>query len=154
MASGAKNDGTYGRLWYAEPIRQEEVAFESSVFLLTKAKAEELKTTPAGPVQPQPGAPPGPEPEPGPEPDPGAGPEPTPGAQTTTLRLAGTVPPEVWNRLGTKILPKLRSGDDLSVGIEFSVSVDAQFAQNTEAELRQILTDLGLSDRVQVERSQ
>ena len=153
LASGAKNDGTYGRLWYAEPIRQEEVVFESSVFLLTKAKAEELRTASGGPAQPQPGPTPGPGPEPEPEPEPGSDPEPTPGAQTTTLRLAGTVPPEVWNRLGTKILPKLRSGDDLSVGIEFTVNVGSQFAQNTEAELRQILTDLELSDRVCVERS-
>ena len=151
LASGAKNDGTYGRLWYAEPIRQEEVAFESSVFLLTKAKAEQLKTTPEGPAQPQPTPDSGPEPEP--EPEPGPDPEPTPGAEKTTLRLAGTVPPEVWNRLGTKVLPKLRSGDDLSVGIEFSVSVGSQFVQNLEAELQQILADLGLGDQVRVGRS-
>ena len=78
---------------------------------------------------------------------------PTPGAQKTTLRLSGTLPPEVWNRLGTKVLPKLRSGDDLSVGIDFSVSVGSGFAQNMEAELQQILDDLGLSDRVRVEKS-
>ena len=45
--------------------------------------------------------------------------------QRTTLRLAGAVPPEVWNRLGTRILPKLRSSDDLNVKNDFSVSVDA-----------------------------
>ena len=151
LASGAKDDGTYSRLWYAEPIRQEEVAFESNVFLLTKAKAEELKTTRGGSPSPQPGPGSGPEPEP--EPEPGPSPEPTPGAPKTTLRLAGTVPPEVWNRLGTKVLPKLRSGDDLTVGIDFSVSVSSQFAQNMETELQQILDDLGLSDRVRVERS-
>ena len=150
LASGAKNDGTYVRLWYAEPIRQEEVAFESSVFLLTKAKAEELKTTPEGPAQP----PPGPTPGPGPEPEPEPGPEPTPGAQQTTLRLTGTVPPEVWNRLGTKVLPKLRSGDDLSVGIDFSVSIGSAFAKNMEADLQQILEDLGLGDQVRVRRSE
>ena len=61
-------------------------------------------------------------------------------------------PPEVWNRLGTKILPKLRSGDDLSVGIEFSVSVDSAFGKNMESELRQILDDLGLAGSVRIER--
>ena len=151
LASGAKDDGSYGRLWYAEPVRLEEVAFEASVFLLTKAKAEELKTTPGSAPQPQPRPAPGPGPEP--EPEPGPGPEPIPGAEKTTLRLAGTVPPEVWNRLGTKVLPKLRFGDDLNVGIEFSVSVNSQFAQNMETELQQILNDLGLSDRVRVEKS-
>ena len=64
------------------------------------------------------------------------------------------MPSEVWNRLGTKILPKLRSLDDLSVGIEFSVSVGSAFAQKTEMELRQILDDLGLRDRVRVEKTE
>ena len=81
-------------------------------------------------------------------------PKPRPDTQQTTLRLSGTVPPEVWNQLGTKMLPKLRSGDDLSVGIKFSVSVSSQFAQNMETDLQQILNDLGLGDRVRVERSE
>ncbi len=46
----------------------------------------------------------------GPEPEPGTGAEPTPGAAKATLSLSGTIPPEVRNRLGTEILPKLRSG--------------------------------------------
>ena len=149
LASGAREDGSFERLWFAEPINAEEVAFEADVFLLTRSKAEELKTTPEDlPRPPQ-------EPEPGREPEPETEPEPDPGLiqkdQKTTLRLAGTVPPEVWNRLGTRLLPKLRSGDDLSVGIELSVSVDSQFAQNLGMELKQILDDLNLSDRVRVE---
>ena len=144
LASGAKSDGTYGRLWFVEPIGQEEVAFESSVFLLTKAKAKELKVPPKQPPLPPPEPPP-----------PVIPPEPVPpaAASKTMLRLSGTVPPEVWNRLGTKVLPKLRSGDDLSVGIDFSVCVGSNLAQNIETELRQILNDLGLGDRVRIEKS-
>ena len=154
LASGTKGDGQYERLWYAEPIGAEEVAFEASVFLLTKTKAQKLKVPPEDLTQPQPEPTPSPGPEPEPEPEPGDGPEPSPGARKTILRLAGTVPPEVWNRLGTKMLPKLRSGENLSVGIEFSVSVSSQFAQNMEGELQQILDDLGLGDQVRVERSE
>ena len=153
LASGAKDGAQYERLWYAEPIGSDEVAFEASVFLLTKAKAEELRATPGVPPQPEPGPAPGPEAGPEPGPDPGPEPEPGPGDQKETLRLVGTVPPEVWNRLGTKVLPKLRSGDDLSIGIEFSVSVGSAFVKNMETELQQILNDLGLGDRVRVERS-
>ena len=154
LGSGSKPDGSYGRLWYAELIHQDEVAFESGVFLLTKAKAEELKAPPGDSTKPQPGSEPSPSPQPTLESEPEPDPEPDPGTQKTMLRLAGTVPPEVWNRLGTKVLPKLRSGDDLSVGIDFSVSVSTQFARNLEMELRQILNDLGLTDRVLVKRTQ
>ena len=128
LASGAREDGSFERLWYAEPINTEEVAFEADVFLLTRSKAQDLKTTPEDTPRPPL------EPEPRPEPEIETDPEPDPDLsqkdQKTTLRLAGTVPPEVWNRLGTRLLPKLRSGDDLSVGIQLSVSVDSQFAQN------------------------
>ena len=150
LASGVEDDG-YGRLWYAEPVRPEEVAFEPHVFLLTKVRAEQLRTAPED-QPPPPGSTPGPETGPVPETGPQPGPEPPPLDERTTLRLAGTVPSEVWNRLGTKLLPKLRSGDDVTVGVEFSVSVSSQFAQNMETELQQILQDLGLEGRVRIER--
>ena len=153
LASGAKNDGGYGRLWYAEPIYAEDVAFESSVFLLTKAKAEELKTPPVGPPQPQPGPAPSPGPQPEPEPETAPDPEPSPSAPKTTLRLVGAVPPEIWNRLGTKVLPKLRSGQDLKVDIDLSVSVSSALVKSMEMDLQQILHDIGLGDRVRVESS-
>ena len=158
LASGDKGDGQYGRLWYAEPVGVDEVAFESGVFLLTKAKAEQLRTTANDTESAQPGL--------QPTPSTTTGPGSTPGPNVTqvefpietgrkaTLRLKGTVPPEVWNRLGTRILPKLRSGDGLSVGVEFSVSVDAGMAQGFQLELRQALTDLGLQEQVSVETSQ
>ena len=65
--------------------------------------------------------------------------------------ISGDVPPEIWNRLGTKVLPKLRSGSDLKIGIEFSVTVDGQLAGNFKNDLMQILEDLSLTGRVQIE---
>jgi hypothetical protein len=68
-----------------------------------------------------------------------------------TLRLVGTVPPEVWNRLGTKILPKLRSGSKLRIALDFEVTVQAETAGSLAADLRQILQELGLGDAVRVD---
>ena len=152
LASGTGDDGGYERLWFAEPVGAEEVAFEASVFLLTKKKAETLRKAPEESR---------PHPEPSPEPYPEATPRPEPGptaesdsrSNTVTLRLTGTIPPEIWNRLGTKVLPKLRSGHGLSVGIELSVNVDAARAAAMEAELRQVLSELDLGDRVRLENS-
>ena len=93
--------------------------------------------------------PPAPEPQPVPIPRPD-GEEP---ARTATLRIRGTVPPELWNRLGTKLIPKLRSGEDLTVGIELSVKVSVAMADGTESELKQILDDLNLAGRVEISKA-
>jgi hypothetical protein len=65
--------------------------------------------------------------------------------------VIGNVPPEVWNRLGTKILPKLRVGSDLRVTVDFSVTVRAETAASLESEIRLALQELGLTEAVRVE---
>jgi hypothetical protein len=96
-----------------------------------------------------------PEPESGPDitPTPGSAPGSgsEPAASMRTLRLSGSVPPEIWNRLGTKILPKLRLGSELKIGLEFSVTVSADSANSLATDLQQILQELGLAESVKVE---
>jgi hypothetical protein len=156
LASGRKPDGGYERVWFNELLGADEVTFESGVFLLLKSKAKLLKTVPEPGAKSEPIS--GPELLPAgghgePSPDTGSEsePEPRPGAGTRTFRVFGDVPPEIWNRLGTKVLPKLRSGSDLKIGIEFSVTVEGQLAQSFETDLKQILEDLGLTGRIHVE---
>lgn len=151
LASGKKTDGAYERLWFQEMMAPDEVAFDAGVFLLRKSTAEALRAgKPAIPTpssEPQPPSPTVPVSEAGPTPEPG----PIATTSTRLLRVAGAVPPEVWNRLGTKILPKLRSGSDLKIGLEFSVTVSAESAAALANELKQILQELGLSEAVKVE---
>lgn len=156
LASGPKSEGSYERLWYAEPLPAEEVAFESGVVLLKKTRAEELRKSPGEEttkdtndtkkvhnqehehktglsdsiVVTPPTTPPAIEP------------------RCRTITLSGNIPSEVWNRLGTRVLPKLKSGKDLKIGIEFTVDVDSANAQDLQAELKQILADLGLQNSV------
>jgi hypothetical protein len=150
LASGQQSDGTYERVWFEQLISPEEAEFDSGVFLLTKAKAKSLK---AG-VAPSEGPRPIP-PEPSTETQPETGS--TPGVvkaaavSVVTLHLVGTVPPELWNRLGTKLIPKLRSSPDLKLGVDVSVTVDAGSARNLEAELRQAIEDLDLGSRISIE---
>ena len=67
--------------------------------------------------------------------------------------MIGTVPPEIWNRLGTKIIPKLRSGADLRIGVDFSVAISADLARTLESDLRQILEDLNLQNKIKIEQA-
>ena len=158
LASGLKPDGSYERVFFKEDMDSAEVTFESGVFLLLKAKAIELMASPE-PVLPGRAEPvPPPEPVPPTEPGSGSEPEPAPELGTKAFRIHGDVPPEIWNRLGTKILPKLRSAvpagrqdTDLKIGIDFSVTIDRQLERTFEADLRQILEDLGLTGRIQLE---
>lgn len=149
LASGQRQDGTYDRVWFEELLPPDEVTFEAGVFLLTKARAQALKKGK------KPGAE-GPTTEPQPQPQPPTTPptEPPVGPQTPRqrrLRLVGAVPPELWNRLGTRILPKLRSGSDLQIGVDFSLTMEDDVAQSLEPELKQILQDLGLADKIEIQ---
>jgi len=144
LASGQKPDGTYERIWFERAIGADEVAFESGVFLVAKDKAVSL----VAPPEPGPEPEPVPSPEPGPIPEPDPGPEPTPARRT--LRVHGEVPPELWNRMGTKLLPKLRSGEDLKVGIDLSVTVDGAVVESLRADLQRILEDLRIADKVEI----
>jgi hypothetical protein len=98
-------------------------------------------------------------PEPGPEPEPGPGPGPSvhlpaatlaAQAETRTIRLVGAVPSELWNRIGTKLLPKLKSGSDLKIEVNFSVTVQRDVVGSLAADLRQVLDELQLADKVQI----
>ncbi|MCY4199355.1 MAG: DUF499 domain-containing protein [Rhodobacteraceae bacterium] len=152
LASNAEEDGGYERIWYEELVGVEEVAFEPSVFLLTKARSEALRDRDSG-VPPSPSDEPSEvsrEPESETEEQPGT---PVPASDTPTrIRLSGTVPPELWNRLGTKVIPKLRTGVGLSVLVECSVEVPEAQAASLEGELRQALAELDLDGRVRVGR--
>jgi hypothetical protein len=159
LASGPKPDGTYERLWHRELMPADEVSFEPGVLLIKKSKVEALKKPPETKKpdeEPAKVKPPGPDPdtETGTEPelDEEAEPDETTLVPTSTpIRVAGQIPPEQWNRLGTRIVAKLRSHDDFTIEVVFSASVDGTAAGDIKAELRQALADLGLEDSFTIE---
>jgi hypothetical protein len=151
LASGNRSDGNYDRLWFEEPISSDEVNFDANVFLITKGKAKALRSR----SQEKPNT----EDVPTKEDKQPIEPEPPPTtksseeAPTVTLNLQGSIPPEIWNRLGTKLIPKLRSGSELKTQVIFSVLVDGKVVANFESELRQILDDLGLADKIRIDKA-
>ena len=160
LGSGRCTAGRFERVSFRETVLPEDVMFESDVYLLTRALAEQLKA----PTAPDTGTPAdgeevsddlaGGSTGPGPGPDVPVDPQPPmpPAPQARkSLRIHGDIPPEIWNRLGTKLLPKLRSGHDLKVGVTFELAADGAGADPLLADLRQILDDLQLADRIRVD---
>ena len=159
LASGQQPGGEYARVWFSEMLPPEEVAFDADVYLLTKAKAKALKMRPETEsvvvvATPSDGAE-------GTAPissvtsedlfsKPEAGTVATTAPGKKTLRITGTIPPEIWNRLGTKLLPKLKAGSELRIGLDFTVGLDTDAAAALQLELKQIFADLNLAERLQV----
>jgi hypothetical protein len=158
LASGRHPDGTFDRVWFEEAVAPDEVTFDAAVFLLKKPTAIQLKA-PTGPAPPTGEGPGSQGPGTGGEaanepasaqPEPPAVKGPTP-VSTRTLRLVGSITAEVWNRFGTRVIPKLRTGSDLKLGVDLSVTVESATSKQLEGELRQALEDVGLSDTVRIE---
>lgn len=157
LASGSRPDGTYNRVWFNGPVSEDEVEFTADVYLLRKERAKAL-TEAAASAEAEPAPPCAPVarehspmyPAPEGRIEDGAGPstDPTP----VTLRITGSVPPEVWNRLGTRLIAKLRQGgvSGVRIGIDIEVTADGQTARQFVREVLQALHELGLHDQVDV----
>lgn len=149
LASGPKAEGTHEQVRFKQLVPTDEVMFEAGVFLALREKAEALKTGivpeahPVVEVEMQPDLP-------ATLADAEVVARPTLEVMKT-LRLIGDLPPEVWNRLGTKLIPKLKSVGDLHVGVEFEVRASAAAAKTLVADLRQVLHELGLAARIRIE---
>ena len=149
LASGAEPGGKYRRVWFHEDAGPAEIAFEADVYLLTKALAEKLKASEIAPVPPS-------EPEPTPPEEPATPESPRPdgggiGAHAI-ISVAGSIPPEQWNRLGTRLLPKMRAAGTVTATIRLEGEVNPSRAAALSAELQQIVDEIGLSQSVRVER--
>lgn len=134
LGSRAKGTSDFQRVWFNEAVQAEEIAFDDSVFLLQKRTAAGLKsaaTTPFGPPVPEPLPPAVPMP-------------PVAPGMPRTIRVAGTVPPELWNRLGTRLLPKLRAGSSLRVDVQFAAVFPEDAAADVLADVRRAVEELGI----------
>jgi hypothetical protein len=149
LASGAEPSGRYRRVWFRENVSPTEIAFEADVYLLTKTLAEKLKSPEINPVPPS-------EPEPAPPETPATPESPRPdgggiGARTI-ISVAGSIPPEQWNRLGTRLLPKMRAAGAVTATIRLEIKLDESKALALSTELGQIVEENGLSATVRVEQ--
>jgi hypothetical protein len=148
LASGQRTDGSYERVWFAELVDPHEIAFDGGVYLLRRGRAAELKGgRPPGP-RPDPEPVPTPDPEP---PLPPGGVTPPPAAAPRVVRVSGQVSPELWNRLGTRLIPRLRAGERLRLTVELEATFPADQAEGVTKEVALAVMDLGLDRQLFVE---
>jgi hypothetical protein len=66
------------------------------------------------------------------------------------VRLSGEVPPEQWNKVGIKLIPKLRSTNGLHIEVAMSGNVDGKSAANFVEDVNQAINDLGLQAKLNI----
>lgn len=133
FASGQKAEGGYSRIWFKpDSLPAEEIACDSDVYLLLPIVAKAYKEakpatlaveppsqvsvagadtrtgTVGGPLFEAPA-------------QTAAVVEAIEAAKSRTLHISGEIPTEVWQRLGRTLIPKLKSGTDLHVGLDVSL---------------------------------
>ena len=164
LASDPKPDSTYGRVWYREPVPSEELTFDSETFLVLKPRAESLSADPATKPSSTLGrtpsiassAGPGAHPEiawsgPGKPPEVMIGVSEADSIAMAVFRIEGSLPSEAWNKLGIGLVPTLKRGKGLLIGLTIQVSTSVADREDFERELRRRLSDLGLAATWRVE---
>jgi hypothetical protein len=149
LASGAEPEGKYRRIWFREDVSPTEITFEADVYLLTKVIAEKLKSPEIAPIPaptPEPAAPETPKTPESPRPDGGGT-----GAHAI-ISVAGSIPPEQWNRLGTRLIPKMRAAGTVTATIRLEIEIDQAKASALSTELRQVIEETGLSGTVRLDQ--
>ncbi|MEM3207190.1 MAG: AAA family ATPase, partial [Halobacteria archaeon] len=148
LGSGQRPDGTFERVWFKEALPQEEVVFDAQTFLLRKQRVETLRRRAEAERAPEVAGAASPEGTVAVETSPGEDASraslPTEVAAIARLHVRVEVPPEVWNRLGSKLLPKLRTGQNLSLSLTAALDVSSADRARLEQEIRRILQEMGL----------
>lgn len=152
LASGARPDGGYARVWFNQLVAPAEVTFDADVYLLKQAVAATLKA----PSDPHAASAAEPVHDRSPAPIRAtANPAGQTGSDTThaapvRITIHGDVPPEQWNRLGTRLLPRLRAAGPVAASITLCCEIEATATAELTAELERTLQDLGLADRLKI----
>jgi hypothetical protein len=113
LASGDQPGGGFDRVWFRELISPDEVVFDAGVYLLRRDSAKAARAGLARPSAPM--AEGGIRSEAGDSAKAGASTATTDDIEVKTgkevhiLTITGAIPPELWNKVGTRIIPKLRS---------------------------------------------
>jgi hypothetical protein len=154
LASGDQTGGGFERAWFREPISPDEVSFDAGVYLLKRERAEALRS--AKPAIADTGIAADPmgnidriESEPSASTDHEAG---DAGERTQILTLTGAIPPELWNKVGIRIIPKLRSVEtEPHLAVSFNLEIGGERAGHLLQELQQAIADLGLSEQIKLQ---
>jgi hypothetical protein len=155
LASGDRPGGGFDRVWFHESISADEVSFDAGVYLIRRERAEALRTGTGKPLALESEGTEGSIPAGGIQAESTATTdhvEVPAGEEAHVLTLSGAIPPELWNKVGIRIIPKLRSAQvEPHLGVHFALEIKGEEAARLLLELQRAVSDLGLADQIKLE---
>lgn len=142
LGSGQRPDGSFERFWFNEKVRPEEITFDAQTFLAIKEKAESI-VTPIIEIGPPKAS------EPPVVVD--VAPPATTGEELVRLLVSGSVPWELWNKLGRSLIPRLRMGKGMTMEVKASFEISSAEREHVRKEILRALGELGLAEQWTVE---
>jgi hypothetical protein len=154
LASGVRHGGGYERIWYRQLVSPTDIELGSDMYLLKRSAVDALLRAPEADDVADADAP---------LIDeaistdafvdalPVAGPN-IRTHESTRIQVSGNIPIEQWNRLGTRLLTRMRAIGTVTASICLSCDAEAGAMAGAFSELKQTLQDLGLSDQLQLDR--
>jgi hypothetical protein len=145
LASGARQDGGYARVWYNQLVPPDEVTFDADIYLLKQAVATALlaRSDPAGAPPIASASDPVPTSIDAPAHNPAR-------ACPSRITIRGALPPEQWNRVGTRLIPRLRAAGSVAVSIAICCDIESTTVADLIADLERTLQDLGLAGQLTI----
>lgn len=154
LASGARRDGGYQRIWYQQIVPISDIQFGPDVYLLKKRTVDGLVHRPEsdGTID-------GCVPRVDDDISENAHIQDASAASADAglddpirIRIRGNMPVEQWNRLGTRVIPRLRAIGTVTASICLACDAETSVTPAALFELEQALRDLRLSDQLKLER--
>lgn len=134
LAAGLNSDGSFDRIWRDESCPDDAIQFDTQHALVVAATEQERR----------------PDSLPGAETVHPVETQPVDSSGPAQIAIAGSIPPEQWNRIGTKILARLKSAGFVNISFEITVDCDTSPGEDHVESLRQTLQDLGIADSVSI----
>ena len=137
LGSGLRADGSFEQLWCGDSCPESAIQFDTQHALIAPSIVKERQSSLPADTNNVASSDEGPQ-------------SVKDTSESATIEITGSIPTEQWNRIGTKILARLKSAGTVNIDVQITVDCDESPGAEQVESLEQTLQDLGIADSVKL----